>query len=112
MDDYLATVSKPERDCLEHVRSVIHAAAPEAEEVISYGMPVFKHRGKYLAGFCAFKDHMGLFPGPEPITQLTGKLHKYELAKGTIRFTLDNPLSDELIREIIAVCLVRTADKK
>ena len=101
IDDYLQALSEPNRLELERIRKLVLEMAPDAEEVTTYGLPGFKYKKKYLVAFAAFKDHLGLFPTPGPIAALQDKLHGYKLSKGTIQFTLDNPLPESLLREII-----------
>lgn len=74
---------------------------------MSYGMPGFKLSGKYLVGFCSFKDHMSLFPTSGPIAALKADLIDYKISKGTIHFTVERPLSESLIKKILRV---RTID--
>ena len=107
IDEYLTKVSEPERSELERIRKIVHETLPEAKEVISYGMPAFKYQNKYLVGFNAFDDHMSLFPAAGPIEALKDMLKDYSLSRGTIRFTLDNPIPESLIKEIL---LCRAAD--
>ena len=104
---FLQGVADPQKSALQHVREVIKAAVPDAEEAISYGMPGFKYKKKYLVTFNAFKDHMSLFPGANPPDVLKDKLADFQTSKGTIQFTIDKPLPDELISELV---LVRVAD--
>ena len=59
---YLRAVPPAPRAALQRLRETIKAAAPDATEVISYGIPSFKHHG-YLVGFAAFKHHCSFFPG-------------------------------------------------
>src|SRR3989454_456296 len=59
---YLRAVPPAPRAALQRLRETIKAAAPDATEVISYGIPSFKHHG-YLVGFAAFKNHCSFFPG-------------------------------------------------
>jgi uncharacterized protein YdhG (YjbR/CyaY superfamily) len=103
VDDYLTKVPTAERAELERIRKLVIKQLPEATEVISYGMPGFTYKSKYLLGYAAFKDHLSLFPTSQPIELLHGKLDGYKLARGTIQFTLENKLSDELIKEIISL---------
>lgn len=86
---------------------MVHELCPDAEEVKTYGMPGFKYKGKYLLSFAAFKDHLSLFPGAEAPAQLEEKLTAYRRSKGTIQFTLEQPLPDDLLREIILLCKTR-----
>lgn len=55
VDDYLDGLALDQRMALEHVRAVIAAAAPDAEEGTSYGGPAFIHHGRPLVGFRAAK---------------------------------------------------------
>ena len=50
------------RVALQNVRSAIHAAAPSAEECISYGMPAFRLNGRLIAGFRAAAKHCSYYP--------------------------------------------------
>ncbi|HSX02219.1 MAG TPA: DUF1801 domain-containing protein [Candidatus Saccharimonadia bacterium] len=102
IDDYLQQVEPPQRAELERVRRIIQQVAPEAVETISYAMPAFKYRGKYLAAFAAFKDHLSLFPTAEPVAALQTRLGDFATSKGTIQFTIDKPLPEPLIRDLMA----------
>ncbi len=106
VDTYLDNLSTPIRAELQRVRSIVHHTVPEAEECISYGMPVFKYKKKYLIGYAAFKNHMSLFPGSGPVELLKNKLTDYKLSKGTIQFTSENPIPEGVIVEIVSSCLV------
>ena len=103
IDEYLKDVGGPQRGELERIRKIVQQIVPEAEEVISYGMPGFKYKGKYLVGFSAFKDHLSLFPTNGPIETLKDKLAGFTLAKGTIQFTPEHPIPEALIKEILLV---------
>lgn len=100
--EYLEKLGGGERSELERVRRIVKQTVPQAEETISYGMPAFKLKGKYLIAYAAFKNHLSLFPTPGPIEELKEKLGSYKLAKGTIQFTPGNPISEALIKEILA----------
>jgi len=101
IDDYLDTINSLQRPALERIRVVVHRLAPDAVETIGYGMPVFKYKGKYLIGFAGFKNHMSIFPGANPVEATKAKLAHFKTAKGTIQFTLDNPLPDDILEEVI-----------
>jgi uncharacterized protein YdhG (YjbR/CyaY superfamily) len=100
VDEYLAGVPKEARATLEKVRKAIKAAAPKASEVISYQMPMYKQNGM-LVGFAAFKDHCSIFPGPAVINAHQEELKGYKTSKGTIRFTVDKPLPDALVKKMV-----------
>lgn len=111
IDDYLKNTDAPQREVLEHIRQVIKTAAPEAEEVKTYGMPGFKYQGKYLTAFATFKDHMSLFPGPAAIEAHADELGSHVASKGTVQFTLDDPLTDTVVRKL-TIHRMNTIDEK
>ncbi len=107
IDKYLNNVDADQRAELERIRQMIKSIVPEAQEVISYGMPVFKVDGKYLVGIAAFKGHMSIFPGAAPIKSLADRLSGFKLSKGTVQFTLEKRLPDEIIKQIVDYSLAR-----
>lgn len=107
VDDYLANLSNPQKQILNQVRKIVDQVVPDAQEVITYGMPGYKYKGKYLIAFAVFKNHMSIFPGAEPVEVLKSKLTKYKTSKGTVQFTVDNPLTDEIITELLNIRLSR-----
>jgi uncharacterized protein YdhG (YjbR/CyaY superfamily) len=111
IDEYLQSVAPSEKAELERIRKIVHDTAPAAEEVITYSMPGFKYMGKYLISFAAFKDHLSIFPGSDPVGALKDTLKDNITGKGTIQFTLDAPLSDEVIQEIVELCVGRVEAK-
>jgi uncharacterized protein YdhG (YjbR/CyaY superfamily) len=110
VDEYLASVHEPFRTMLAHLRGVIRAAAPEAVEAIGYGIPTYKLDGN-LVHFAAFKNHMSFFPGSTAHNEaLKDALAGYKLSKGTIQFTPDNPLPDELVTRIVKLRIAENRD--
>jgi hypothetical protein len=61
-DDYLASVTEDKRDALQKLRKAIKAAAPKAEECISYQLPAFRLNGKFLAAYGAGLNHCAFYP--------------------------------------------------
>lgn len=100
-DTYIASLPSDQQTELRRVRNIIKKTAPDTDEVIGYGMPVFKYKGKYLIGFCAFKNHMSVFPGAEAIADLAPQLKDFKTAKGTVQFTSANPLPPALLTHIV-----------
>jgi uncharacterized protein YdeI (YjbR/CyaY-like superfamily) len=56
VDRYIAAAEPFARPILRRVRSVFHAALPDVEETIKWGMPAFTRRGT-LACMGAFRSH-------------------------------------------------------
>ena len=62
IDQYLEALEEPKRGTLALLRQRILDVLPDAEQGMSYGVPSFKVRGKTVAGFAAFKDHLSYLP--------------------------------------------------
>lgn len=105
IDIYLEKLDEPRRIELERIRKIVKKTVPEVEEVIDYGMPAFKYKGKYLVGFHVFKNHMSLFPTAEPINSMKSKLSGFQISKGTIQFTLANTIPEPIIRNLVLLSL-------
>ena len=54
---YLARQAEFARPIHEQLRAVIHAAYPDVEEAVRWGMPAFLNQGKLLCSMAAFKAH-------------------------------------------------------
>ena len=100
IDEYIATAAPAARPLLEEIRRVVRAAAPEAEELISYRMPAFRQHG-ILVFFAAFKHHIGVFPPVSGDARLEQAAQPYAGPKGNLRFPLDRPIPYALIRRIV-----------
>jgi uncharacterized protein YdhG (YjbR/CyaY superfamily) len=98
-DDYLAAVSPDKRAALQTLRKNIKAAAPKADQCISYGVPAFRLNGKFLVAYAAAKNHCAFYPG-SVISKLK-ELKNYDTSKGTIRFPPDKPLPPALVRKLV-----------
>ncbi len=102
IDDYLAKLSADKRAALEKLRKVIRAAAPKAEECISYQIPAFRLGGRALVCFAAWKNHCALYPmSSRVVASHKAGLKGYETSKGTIRFPMDKPIPVALVRTLV-----------
>lgn len=103
VDQYLNQLAAPERAEYERIKKLVLAAAPEAEEVISYGMPTFKNKGKIVLHVGVFQDHMSVFPASDDMEkELGADITKLRTGKGTLQFTTDKPIPESLLKKIIA----------
>jgi len=101
VDAYIAAAPPWSQKTLRSMRKTISAAAPDAEEIISYGMPAYRHSGM-LVYFAAFEDHCSFFPGSKAILKaFSRELKPFDAKVGTIRFTPEKPLPATLIRRIV-----------
>ena len=111
-DTYLAKLSADKRATLEKVRKAIRAAAPNAKEGMSYGMPCFI-QGKPIARYAASANHCAYYPMSGATTEaLKADLKGYETSKGAIRFPIGKPLPATLIRKLVKARLAEIAEAK
>jgi len=100
IDEYIAGFPPDIQMTLQQIRATIRAAAPDAEEKISYQMPTFFLYGN-LVHFAAFKNHIGFYPAPTGIERFQEKLAAYKGGKGSVQFPLEAPMPLGLIGEIV-----------
>jgi uncharacterized protein YdhG (YjbR/CyaY superfamily) len=106
IDQYLDALEEPKRTTLARLRETILDILPEAEQGISYGVPAFKVRGKTIAGFAAFKDHLSYLPHSGSVfPQLKDELRGYSTSSGALRFGIGQPLPAPLVEKLLAVRL-------
>ena len=102
VEAYLAALAPEQRAALGKLRATIRTAAPDATEGISYSMAAFKHDGKGLVCYAAFKDHYSLFPmSTQVIAEHLDDLGARGTGKGTIRFGYDERLPVALVKKIV-----------
>lgn len=106
IDLYLDSLEETKRATLAQLRQTILAVIPDAEQGISYGMPAFRLRGKTIAGFAAFKNHLSYLPHSGSVfPELADELASYSKSTGALRFKIDQPLPQDLVEKLITVRL-------
>src|SRR5688572_8962155 len=110
VDEYVAAQPKAIQQLINKLRSTIKAAAPKAEELISYQMPAYKHYGM-LVYFAVWPGHIGFYPTPGGIEAFKKELAAYELSKGTIKFPLDKTIPYSLITRIVKYRVKQNEEK-
>jgi uncharacterized protein YdhG (YjbR/CyaY superfamily) len=109
IDEYLAGVSDEQRAALEKLRKTVRAAAPKAEECISYQLPAFRLNG-LLVAFGARPDHCAFYPmSASTVAAHKADLDAYDTSKGTIRFQPDKPLPAALVRKLVKARIAENA---
>lgn len=112
IDDYISNFPENTRQILEEIRATIRAAAPEASESISYGMPAFKLNGRPLVYFAGYKKHIGFYATPTGHAAFSEELSKYKQGKGSVQFPLDRPMPLDLIARIVRFRAAEHKEKK
>ena len=106
VDEYLDALEEPKRGTLQALRHTILEVVPEADRVISYGVPAFRLRGQTVAGFAAFKTHLSYLPfSGSVLGQLSGDLDGYQMTKSSLHFSVDRPLPKALVQKLVDVRL-------
>jgi uncharacterized protein YdhG (YjbR/CyaY superfamily) len=124
VDQYIRAAPVERRALLRKVRAAIRAAAPAAEERISYGMPHYSYKGEsYGMPHYSYKGEAGiegrlcyfglqraslqLYLRPKDLEPHAELIAPYQSTKSTLRFPLDRPVPIPLIQK-----LVRDADRR
>ena len=111
VDAYFKAAPREARVKLVQLRKIIKAAAPGANEGISYRMPYYNYNGA-LVWFAAFKNHIGFFVRPPVIQELRQELKGYETTKSTVRLPMDKPLPVVLIRKLTKARIAKNEGAK
>lgn len=97
---YINSFPTKTQKILREVRTVIANSAPDAEEIMSYGMPTYK-MGKPLVYFAGYTNHIGFYATPTGHVAFKKELSKYKQGKGSVQFPLDAPMPLSLIKKIV-----------
>ncbi|HCI82340.1 MAG TPA: hypothetical protein DHW02_21915 [Ktedonobacter sp.] len=100
VDDYIAQAPDEVRSRLQELRATIKAAAPDAQERMSYGMPFYEYKGR-LVYFQLWKNHIGLYALASEAEEHRSELQGYVAEKGTLRFPLNEQLPLALIEKLV-----------
>lgn len=112
IDEYLARVTADQRVALEKLRQAIRAAAPNAEECISYQLPAFRQDGM-LVGFGATTSHCAFYlMSSSTVKAHQRELKDYDTSRGTIRFPPEHPLPATLVRKLVKARLGENASQR
>ena len=110
IDHYLSKLGAEQRKTLEKLRQAIRRAAPKAVECISYQIPAYRLEGRLLVAFGAAKKHCSFFPmSSATLKRHQKELRGYETSKGTIRFSIDEPLPARLVGKIVKARMAQNA---
>jgi uncharacterized protein YdhG (YjbR/CyaY superfamily) len=110
VSDYIARQPEPQRSTLSAMRATIGTVLPRAQEGLAYGMPSWRVDGTAVAGVAASARHCAFFPHSGSVLDgLADTLSGYDLAKGTVRFSVASPLPTRVVRAVIKARLAEAA---
>ena len=110
VDQYIAAFPADVKKRMQQLRKTIKAAAPKADELISYQMPGYKYFGM-LVYFAAYKNHIGFYPGAGGVLEFYKKLSSFKSAKGSVQFPHDRPIPYDIISKIVKFRVKQNEEK-
>jgi uncharacterized protein YdhG (YjbR/CyaY superfamily) len=105
IDEYIEACPPDSQVYLREIRKLIHTLVPDAKEKISYQMAAFERNGRNLIHFAGWKKHVSLYPVPAGSEAFERQIAKYVDGKGTLKFSLDEPLPLKLIERVVKLHL-------
>jgi uncharacterized protein YdhG (YjbR/CyaY superfamily) len=102
VDAYIESFPRPVQMALGRMRRAVLHAVPDADQVIAYDIPTFKLAGRNIVHIAAWTEHVGLYPAPSGIDAFAERTAPYRSGKGTLRFSLTEPLPLDLVTDITA----------
>jgi uncharacterized protein YdhG (YjbR/CyaY superfamily) len=101
VDEYVASIPEPGRSTLQALRRVVRTAAPDAEEIVSYGVCGYRQHGM-LVYIGAAKKHVALYAvGSNLMEQYADELRPYLSGDSTIRFALNQSPPEDLVTKLV-----------
>jgi uncharacterized protein YdhG (YjbR/CyaY superfamily) len=110
--EYFARLPPDKRAALERFRRRLKALLPRAQECLSYGIPAFRRSEGVVVYYAAMKNHLSFFPTSYPIEACARELEGYATSRGTIRFPVDKPLPEALLKKLVRVRLEQMGARK
>lgn len=100
VDEYADSLSGATRAKFDELRALVGKAAPGASEGISYNIAALRDDG-YFIYFSGAKKHVSLYPAPTGVAEFEEAIAPYHSGKGTLQFSLKEPLPETLITRVV-----------
>lgn len=105
VDEYIDSFHSETQAILKKIRQLIKKSAPDAKELISYGMPFYEYGGKGIQGrllyFAAFKKHISLFIMPRNKETIPQEMKQFHVSKATYQFPLNKPFPFDILETTV-----------
>lgn len=103
VEAYLVALPPDQQSALRTLRATLARLLPDHIETMSYAMPGFRQPGpggKMVAGYAAFRHHLGLYPHSGNIIPALD-CRPFKTSKSGILFTPATPLPEALIAVLL-----------
>ena len=110
-EEYISQFSEDRQKIMQKIRRIILDNIPGAEEKISWGMPSY-YLDRFSAGFASAKNHIGFYPGAQPVAEFADRLKEFKTSRGAVQFPLTKPVPYDLIGEICRWISEKAAKKE
>lgn len=111
VEKYIAQFPETIQSHLLEMRCILQEVAPEAEETLKWGKPVFL-LDTILFAYAAHKSHLSFVPTGPALSPYTEELYGYVVKKDSIQFSYEVPLPKELIQKIAKYRLQDVVERK
>jgi uncharacterized protein len=102
VEEYLASLDPTKERTLRSVIDLILAEFPELESKISWNVPTIHRKGKYVAGICAYKDHLTFSPwSPRVIEDFKVRLGTFVVFKNCFQIPVDWKIDRKLVKDLV-----------
>lgn len=105
VDDYINSQSEAAQPLLHELRSLIKEAVPETTELENYKVPSFTlvqgAKPKQQLMVVAYAKFVSFYPHQAAVDYFANELKYYDLGKGTVKFSFNEPLPSELIKQMV-----------
>ena len=105
IDEYIVACPLESQAYLQEIRKLIRRLVPDAKEKISYQIAAFERNVRNIIHFAGWKKHVSLYPVPAGSEAFERQIAKYVDGKGTLKFSLDEPLPLKLIERVVKLHL-------
>jgi uncharacterized protein YdhG (YjbR/CyaY superfamily) len=102
VDEYLASQDPRKEKTLRSVIDFILAEFPGLQSKISWNVPTIHRNGKYVAGICAYKNHLTFAPwSPRVIEKFKARLGKFVFFKTCFQIPVDWKIDRKLLKDLV-----------
>ena len=99
VDAYVQAAPPEGQPHLRELRALLRGVAPEADEVIKWGVPFFVEP-RFLYSFSVIAAHLAFVPSAETLDAFRAEAGPYATTKNVRKVRYDQPLPADLIRRM------------